>query len=155
MGRYLNGAHEREIAMAIETRPLHALFGVEIAGIDVRRVDDATFSAVADALDEHSVLLFRGQRLTDEEQVAFSGRFGPLEQTIRTIAQQARDLPEISNLSNVDAEQRLIPAGDKRNRFNAGNQMGCAGAPWAATSVASSVTKAVTTPRRVMIAPPP
>ena len=32
-------------------------------------------------------------------------------------------LPEISNLSNVDTEDRLIPAGDKRNLFNAGNQM--------------------------------
>ena len=109
--------------MALETRPLHALFGVEIVGVDVRRVDDATFGRIVDALDEHSVLLFRRQPLTDEEQVAFSRRFGPLERTIRTIATQARDLAEISNLSNVDAEQRLIPAGDKRNLFNAGNQM--------------------------------
>jgi alpha-ketoglutarate-dependent 2,4-dichlorophenoxyacetate dioxygenase len=31
--------------------------------------------------------------------------------------------PEISYLANVDAEDRLIPAGDKRNLFNAGNQM--------------------------------
>src|SRR5207344_1308848 len=61
--------------------------------------------------------------LTDEEQIAFSERFGPLETTIRTIASQARDLPEISNLSNVDTENRLIPRGDKRNLFNAGNQM--------------------------------
>jgi alpha-ketoglutarate-dependent 2,4-dichlorophenoxyacetate dioxygenase len=36
---------------------------------------------------------------------------------------QSRDLPEISNLSNVDADDRLIPRGDKRNLFNAGNQM--------------------------------
>ena len=109
--------------MTIETRPLHSLFGIEIAGIDVRRVDDTTFGEIARALDDHSVLLFRGQSLSDEEQIAFSRRFGPLEQTIRSIAQQARDLPEISNLSNVDTEQRLIPAGDKRNLFNAGNQM--------------------------------
>jgi alpha-ketoglutarate-dependent 2,4-dichlorophenoxyacetate dioxygenase len=109
--------------MAIETRPLPALLGVEIVGIDVRRVDDVTFGEIRHALDEHSVLLFRRQSLTDEEQVAFSARFGPLEKTIRTIAQQARDMPEISNLSNVDAEERLIPAGDKRNLFNAGNQM--------------------------------
>jgi alpha-ketoglutarate-dependent 2,4-dichlorophenoxyacetate dioxygenase len=109
--------------MAIETKPLHSLFGVEIVGIDVRRLDEATFREIARALDDHSVLLFRGQALTDEEQIAFSRRFGPLEQTIRSIAQQTRDLPEISNLSNVDTEERLIPAGDKRNLFNAGNQM--------------------------------
>ena len=109
--------------MALDMRPLHSSFGVEIAGIDVRRIDDAVFREVARALDDHSVLLFRGQSLTDAEQIAFSERFGPLETTIRTIASQARDLPEISNLSNVDTEDRLIPRGDKRNLFNAGNQM--------------------------------
>jgi alpha-ketoglutarate-dependent 2,4-dichlorophenoxyacetate dioxygenase len=109
--------------MALDIRPLHPSFGVEIAGIDVRRIDEVVFREVARALDDHSVLLFRRQSLTDEEQIAFSERFGPLETTIRTIASQARDLPEISNLSNVDTEDRLIPRGDKRNLFNAGNQM--------------------------------
>jgi alpha-ketoglutarate-dependent 2,4-dichlorophenoxyacetate dioxygenase len=102
---------------------LHPLFGAEIAGVDVKRLDDATFREIAAALDEYSVLLFPAQVLTDDEQVAFSVRFGPLEKTIRTIASQARDLPEISNLSNVDPDGYLIPAGDKRNLFNAGNQM--------------------------------
>ena len=109
--------------MALQMRPLHSAFGVEILGIDVRRVDDAAFGEIRRALDDHSVLLFRGQTVSDEEQIAFSQRFGPLEKTIRSIAQQARDLPEISNLANVDAHNQLIPRGDKRNVFNAGNQM--------------------------------
>ena len=109
--------------MAIGTNPLHPLFGVEILGIDVRRVDEATFAEVVEAFDEHSVLLFRRQPISDEEQIAFSRRFGPLETTIRTIVSQARNPPEISSLANVDAEDRLIPHGDTRNLFNAGNQM--------------------------------
>ena len=109
--------------MALETRPLHPLLGVEIVGVDVRRVPDDVFAAIVDAFNEHSVLLFRGQAIGDDEQVAFSQRFGPLETTIRTVVSQARYRPEISNLANVDAEDRLIPAGDKRNLFNAGNQM--------------------------------
>jgi alpha-ketoglutarate-dependent 2,4-dichlorophenoxyacetate dioxygenase len=109
--------------MALEMRPLHPSFGMEIVGVDVRRVDAAAFREIAAAFDDHSVLLFRGAPLTDAEQIAFSERFGPLEATIRTIAKQAGDLPEISNLSNVDADDRLIPRGDKRNLFNAGNQM--------------------------------
>ena len=109
--------------MALQMRPLHPSFGMEIAGVDVRRVDADAFREIAAAFDDHSVLLFRGPSLTDAEQIAFSERFGPLEATIRTIAKQARDLPEISNLSNVDADDRLIPRGDKRNLFNAGNQM--------------------------------
>jgi alpha-ketoglutarate-dependent 2,4-dichlorophenoxyacetate dioxygenase len=109
--------------VAIETRPLHPLFGVEIVGVDVGRVTDDVFAAIVDAFNEHSVLLFRGQAIGDDEQVAFSRRFGPLETTIRTVVSQTRYRPEISNLANVDAEDRLIPAGDTRNLFNAGNQM--------------------------------
>jgi alpha-ketoglutarate-dependent 2,4-dichlorophenoxyacetate dioxygenase len=109
--------------VALETRPLHALFGVEIVGVDVGRVSDDVFAAIVDAFNEHSLLLFRGQAIGDDVQVAFSRRFGPLETTIRTVVSQARYRPEISNLANVDDEDRLIPAGDTRNLFNAGNQM--------------------------------
>jgi alpha-ketoglutarate-dependent taurine dioxygenase len=107
--------------MSLTLRALHPLFGVEVLGVDVRHVDDDhTFAEIVSAFNDHSVLLFRGQTLSDEEQIAFSERFGPLEVTIRSIAYQAGTPPEISNLSNVDAEDRLIPRGDKRNIFNAG-----------------------------------
>jgi alpha-ketoglutarate-dependent 2,4-dichlorophenoxyacetate dioxygenase len=109
--------------MALTTRTLHPLFGVEIQDVDLTRVDQATFKEIVGAFNEHSLLLFRHQMLTDEQQIAFSVRFGPLEKTIRSIASQEQTLPEIANLANVDAENRLIPAGDKRNIFNAGNQM--------------------------------
>ena len=108
--------------MALAMRPLHARFGAEVLDVDVTRVDDATFGEIAAAFDERSVLLFRGQRLDDQEQLAFSRRFGPLETTLRSIASQARTLPEISNLSNVDAEERLIPRDDTRNLYHAGNR---------------------------------
>ena len=109
--------------MSLTTKPLHRLFGAEIVGIDVRRVDDATFAEIVAAFEEYSVLLFRGQSLGDDEQIAFSRRFGPLETTIRSIATQESTPNHIANLSNVDADGRLIPAGDKRNVYNAGNQM--------------------------------
>jgi len=109
--------------MSLTTRALHPRFGAEVVGVDVTRVDEATFAEVVAAFEEHSVLLFRGQSLTDEAQVAFSRRFGPLEVTIRSIASRAETPPHIANLSNVDGENRLIPTGDKRNLFNAGNQM--------------------------------
>jgi alpha-ketoglutarate-dependent 2,4-dichlorophenoxyacetate dioxygenase len=82
-----------------------------------------TPSRISSTFEEHSVLLFRGQTLDDAAQVAFSRRFGPLETTIRTVVSHARYRPEISNLANVDGEDRLIPRGDRRNLFNAGNQM--------------------------------
>jgi alpha-ketoglutarate-dependent taurine dioxygenase len=79
----------------LATRALHPLFGVEILGVDVKRVDDGTFKEIVDLFNDHSVLLFRGQTLTDAEQIDFSQRFGPLETTIRSIVSQA-----IARLSN-------------------------------------------------------
>jgi alpha-ketoglutarate-dependent 2,4-dichlorophenoxyacetate dioxygenase len=109
--------------MSLTTRKLHPLFGAEIVGVDVKTVDEPTFQEIVAAFNEHSVLLFRGQSLTDEEQIAFSRRFGPLETTIRSIATQESTPTHIANLTNVDADGRLIPAGDRRNIYNAGNQM--------------------------------
>ena len=77
----------------LATRALHPLFGVEILGVDVRRVDDGTFKEIVEVFNDHSVLLFRGQTLTDEEQIHFSERFGPLETTIRSIASQGQPRP--------------------------------------------------------------
>jgi alpha-ketoglutarate-dependent 2,4-dichlorophenoxyacetate dioxygenase len=111
------------VGMTLSIRPLHPAFGAEVVDVDVRRLADPVFAEIAAAFEEHSVLLFRGQTIGDDEQIAFSRRFGPLETTIRTITSQARVAPEISNLANVDADGRLIPAGDRRNLFNAGNQM--------------------------------
>jgi alpha-ketoglutarate-dependent 2,4-dichlorophenoxyacetate dioxygenase len=109
--------------MTLKTRPLHPLFGVEVIGVDVRRVADDVFADLVAAFNEHSVLLFRNQRVDDAEQVAFSRRFGPLEATIRTVVSHEGYLPEISNLANVDGDGQMIPASDKRVRFNTGNQM--------------------------------
>ena len=73
--------------MALQTRPLHPLFGVEIVGIDVCSVDDAVFAEIAEAFDDHSLLLFRGQAITDAEQnlVRTIGNRPALEELIGTL----------------------------------------------------------------------
>ena len=60
-------------------------FGAEVRGCGLADVaaDDRAYAAVRAAFEEHSVLLFRGQPITDELQVAFSQRFGPPAQRIR------------------------------------------------------------------------
>src|SRR5580692_3131922 len=66
---------------AMELVPLGPDFGVEVRGIgliDVASSDEA-YRAARAALDEHSILLFRGQSVTDDVQAAFSRAFGPLE----------------------------------------------------------------------------
>ena len=66
--------------MSIEIIPTGAALGAEIRGVDLAHpLDDATFAAIERAYDTHGVIYFRGQRLTSQQQVAFTRRFGEIE----------------------------------------------------------------------------
>jgi len=53
--------------------------GAEVKNVDLRSIDDATFGALHDAWIKHSVLLFRGQQLDDDDLIGFSRRLGGLD----------------------------------------------------------------------------
>ena len=57
--------------------PIGPGFGAEIRGVTLADVaaDDAIYAAVRAAFEQHSVLLFRGQEISGEGQLAFSKRF--------------------------------------------------------------------------------
>jgi alpha-ketoglutarate-dependent 2,4-dichlorophenoxyacetate dioxygenase len=63
--------------------PLGPGFAAELRGVTLADVasDDATYTGVRAAFEEHSVLVFRDQEVTDDLQLAFSRRFGPPEVT--------------------------------------------------------------------------
>ena len=63
--------------------PLGPGFGAELRGVTLSDVaaDDAAYKAVRSAFEEHSVLVFRGQDVSDDVQLAFSRRFGEPEVT--------------------------------------------------------------------------
>lgn len=88
---------------AIDVRPTGAALGAEIHGVDLRRVDDALFDAVHRAWLEHSVLLFRGQTLSDDDLAGFSRRLGELD--LAPVQENGRasveGRPEIYVVSNV------------------------------------------------------
>jgi len=56
-------------------------FAAELRGVTLADVagDDHAYRQTRAAFEEHSVLVFRDQDVTDEMQIAFSRRFGPLE----------------------------------------------------------------------------
>ena len=62
--------------MAIEVHPLGPQIGVEVRGVDVRRLDDAGFATLYRAWLDHNVLVVPGQELTIEEFLRYSRRFG-------------------------------------------------------------------------------
>src|ERR1700730_6138875 len=67
----------------MEIVPLGPGFAAELRGVTLADVasDDAAYTAARAAFEEHSVLVLRGQDVTDELQLAFSRRFGPPEVT--------------------------------------------------------------------------
>jgi taurine dioxygenase len=66
--------------MAITVTRLAAGLGAEVSGVDLSKpIPDADFRAIEQAWREHLVLLFRNQPLTHEQHIAFSGRFGALD----------------------------------------------------------------------------
>ena len=104
--------------IAAETLPFRyrrfaAPMGAEIAGIDLARpLDDDTFAAVRQAfLDSEGVLILRDQRITPEQHIAFSRRFGPL--AIHVLRQFLLDgQPEILLVSNVIENGKPVGLGD-------------------------------------------
>ena len=91
----------------IAVNPLAPALGAELSGVDLAGpIDDADFACIRDAFHAHSVVLFRDQRLSEEQHIAFSRRFGPLE--IHVAKQYLLPgHPEIVVLSNrVDANGR-------------------------------------------------
>ena len=64
---------------SIEVRPFTPTIGAEIIGMDLPRLDHASFTALHRALLDHLVIVLRDQRLTPQDHLAFARRFGDLE----------------------------------------------------------------------------
>ncbi len=56
--------------------PAGPALGAEIRGVDLRTIGEEEFAGIHRALLDHLVLLFRGQKLGDEDLISFSRRLG-------------------------------------------------------------------------------
>lgn len=95
-----------------EILPLDAPLGAQIVGLDLSRpLSAAAFSRIHRAHLDYHVLVFREQRVTPAQQIAFSRRFGPLQ--IHVLHQfQLAGHPEILIVSNVLENGKPIGLGD-------------------------------------------
>ena len=63
----------------LTVRPLGPALGAEVAGASLARLSSDEFTRIRRAFLDHLVLVFRGQKITPLQQVAFTERFGPVE----------------------------------------------------------------------------
>ena len=85
-----------------------APIGAEITDIDLSAgMDDRTFERIVDALHARAVIVFRDQKLSADQQVAFSRRFGDLDVNVRSeFNKDGR--PEVLVLSNIQKDGKPI-----------------------------------------------
>ena len=98
----------------MEIRRLGAAMGAEIVGVDLNALSDAVFSRIRDAFHTYQVLAIRDQTLTPAAQLAFSRRFGALEDQLNA-HYTVPDYPEVLVLSNDVRDGKpigLIDGGD-------------------------------------------
>ena len=93
--------------------PTGAVLGAEIRGLDLAQpMDDHAFEAVDDAFARFGVIFFRNQRITPQQQVAFTRRFGAIEFNIFGERWSVPGAPEIVVVSNVTENGK--PVGVRR-----------------------------------------
>lgn len=94
-------------------RPLGAALGAEVIGLDLARpLDERGFATLRDALQQHHFLCVRDQRLSEEQQVDVSVRFGPLETFPEQHKTRAR--PTFYNVANVAPDGSRMALSDPR-----------------------------------------
>jgi alpha-ketoglutarate-dependent 2,4-dichlorophenoxyacetate dioxygenase len=112
--------------MAIEIKQLHPVFVGEVSGVDLRHpLGQDTVTALNDAINRHGVLVFHDQCIDDEQQQAFSRNFGELETTVRAYRRDfvPRLDVHMADISNLDEQNRVLPANDRRRLNALGNRL--------------------------------
>lgn len=87
--------------MGLTVAPCPATLGAVVTGVALARLTDAEWGQLVEAFHSYGVLIFPDQHLTNDEQVEFSLRLGPLE-AVGGRTPGAR--PEISRISNLNAD---------------------------------------------------
>jgi alpha-ketoglutarate-dependent 2,4-dichlorophenoxyacetate dioxygenase len=105
--------------VSITVTPTHPGFVAEISGIDLGApLAPRDRDAIEQAINRYAVVVFRGQKLDDEQQISFARHFGP----IHSSAQRARhkDIKhrlasdEIADISNLDGDSNVLQQNSRR-----------------------------------------
>lgn len=133
--------------MSIKLTPLHPTFAASIDSVDLGApIDDETFAELHAAIDMHGVIVYHGDKLSEDEQVSFASRFGPLDAVngiIQTGVKQ-RISARLVDISNIDDKGEILDRQNRRRMANLGNQLWHTDASFKATTAMYSLLHAHT-----------
>ncbi|HET7848662.1 MAG TPA: TauD/TfdA family dioxygenase [Pseudolabrys sp.] len=129
----------------MEVLPLGPGFAAEVRGVTLTEVanDASAYKDVRAAFEEHSVLVFRAQEVTDESQLAFTRRFGPPEVT------KVGSLGTGSHfviLTTIGPDGKVVPPDHRYALRNRANQLWHTDSSFKRTPALASVLSARTIP---------
>jgi len=118
---------QEEIAeMSITIYPVTPDFAAEIGDVDLSKpLAAADIEAIKQAFWKYAVLVFPQQQLNQDQQLAFSAHFGPIE-TDRTLdpkATPSRFSGAFADISNLAADGKIWGETSRQRMYKAGNKL--------------------------------
>ncbi len=108
-------------------RQIHPVFVGEVSGVDLTKpLSREDVAAIEAGMDRYAVLVFRGQDITDDQQMAFTKNFGEIENAAGgniTKQNEFRLKQGMVDVSNLDKDGKPLERNDRRRMFNLGNRL--------------------------------
>jgi alpha-ketoglutarate-dependent 2,4-dichlorophenoxyacetate dioxygenase len=134
------------------TRRIGPCFAAEVSGLDLREpLSPEDVAAIHAAMDEHALLVFHDQHLSDDQHLAFSRGLGELEEARGTSLREADEyrLPTVfADVSNLDQNQQVLALDDRRRLFAIGNRLWHSDSSFKVVPAKYSLLRAVVIPSR-------
>jgi len=113
--------------MAITIRQLTPVFAGEVTGVDLtKQLSKEDVAAIEAGMDKYAVLVFHDQKLTDEQQMAFTVNFGAIENARGgniTKDKDKRLVDGMNDVSNLGKDGKPLEKDSRQHLFNIGNML--------------------------------
>ena len=101
--------------------PLHTEFGAVVTGVDLSQpLDDELFAEIDLAVNRYSAVLFENQRMNDDAHLAFTRRFGDLEEEHVTYYSRG-EITYIGRVGNINPDGTKVS--NRQVKASTGNEM--------------------------------
>ena len=138
--------------MPITMRQVGPCFAAEVDGIDLGKpLSRDEIDAVHAGMDRYAVLVFHGQKITDEQQLAFTRSLGDIEHSIGTSLRGPDEyrLPTtFADVSNLDKDNKVFARDDRPRLFGLGNRLWHSDSSFKVTPAKYSLLRAVSIPSK-------
>ncbi|MGR8918320.1 MAG: TauD/TfdA dioxygenase family protein [Gammaproteobacteria bacterium] len=124
--------------MPLTIQRTEATLGAYITGVDLADLDERSFEEIRAAFLEYGVLIFPGQNLSAEDQVAFASRFGEIEVLVDDL--------KTTPITNVTADGSLADEESQQMQILLGNEMWHTDSSYMPVSAKASVLSAQVVP---------